>query len=268
MKQGLIISDPNILGAKPIVAGTHLTVEFVLDNLSAGRTAQQLYAKYPQLTPEVIQAAKEFVLDAVRKNSIDTHRIPVRIRHLIVALEPDEIVAQIEKAFGHVVLGNGPSLRQMKIMDNYGCDEQGREISRQEYRNLKSVDETHNWRALTVDDLSKYNYLSHGDAESMRFYIPALMIQTLADHYGGSLFFHLTPPPKDDSLWDYSMMQYSLLDAPQKVAIARFLWHVLDFDDLESYTVKAGETALERYWMQFLESHAAKSAKKRKSQKK
>ncbi len=263
MKQALIVSDPNILGAKPIVAGTRLTVEFVLDNLSAGRTPQQLYAKHPPLTPEVIQATKEFALDAVRQNSIDTYRIPVHIRHLIVALEPDETVAQIEEAFGHVVLGNGPSLRQMSIMDNYGRDDQGREISMQEYRNLKAVDETHNWRALTVDDLNKYNYLSHGDAESVRFYIPALMIQTLADHYGEDVLFRLTPS-------DYHMMQYSLLDAPQKVAIARFLWHLLDFDDLESYTVKAAETALERYWMPFLEppTEQKQPAKKRKVRKK
>lgn len=261
MKQALIVSDPNILSARPIVAGTRITVEFVLDNLSAGRTPQQLVAKYPLLTPEAIQTAKEFAIDAVRKDSIDTYRIPVRIRHLIVALEPNEIVAQIEKSFAQVVLGNGPSLRQMSIMDNYGCDDQGREISRQEYRNLKTVDETHNWTALKLGDLNKYNYLSYADGESLRFYIPALMIQTLADHGCEDVLFRLTPS-------DYHMMQYSLLDAPQKVAIARFLWNILDFDDLESYTVKAAETALERYWMQFLEPKGISPTKKRKTRRK
>ena len=271
MKELLIVSDPNVLGAKPIVAGTRITVAFILDNLAAGRTHDQLRAAHPELTDEVFKAANEFVLEAVRQNNINTYRIPVCIRHLIVALQPNEVVTRIVQAFDNVALGNGPSLRQMRVMDNYGRDEQGREMTRKDYVSLKSVDETTNWAALTVDDLNQYEHLAYADGESFRFYIPALMIEAIAQQGCSDVVYRLTPPKTGDDLWDYHMNQYALLNDPQKAAIARFLWHLLDSYDLKldyGQTGKEAEKALDRYWILFLEPREEKPLPKRKTHRK
>lgn len=52
-----IHSDPEILGGKPVVRGTRLSVEFLLDLVSLGWTQPQILESYPQLTPQALRAA-------------------------------------------------------------------------------------------------------------------------------------------------------------------------------------------------------------------
>lgn len=51
-----IIVDPEILAGKPVVRGTRLAVEFILELLAAGQTEQELISSYPGLTHEDILA--------------------------------------------------------------------------------------------------------------------------------------------------------------------------------------------------------------------
>jgi uncharacterized protein (DUF433 family) len=51
-----IVIDPEILAGKPVVRGTRLAVEFVLELLSAGQSESQILANYPGLTREDILA--------------------------------------------------------------------------------------------------------------------------------------------------------------------------------------------------------------------
>lgn len=51
-----IIVDPEILAGKPIVRGTRLAVEFILELLAAGRTEQEILDDYPGLTRDDILA--------------------------------------------------------------------------------------------------------------------------------------------------------------------------------------------------------------------
>jgi uncharacterized protein (DUF433 family) len=44
---------------KPVVAGTRITVELILEKLAAGETMEQLLEAHPRLTREGIQAALE-----------------------------------------------------------------------------------------------------------------------------------------------------------------------------------------------------------------
>ncbi|MBT9176962.1 MAG: hypothetical protein DDT20_01288 [Firmicutes bacterium] len=39
---------------KPVVAGTRITVELILEKLSAGETAEQILDAHPRLTPEAM----------------------------------------------------------------------------------------------------------------------------------------------------------------------------------------------------------------------
>ena len=66
MDQPLIVSDPAVMMGKPVVAGTRLTVEFILEELAAGTPTEQLLAAHPRLTREAISAALSFATLALR----------------------------------------------------------------------------------------------------------------------------------------------------------------------------------------------------------
>jgi uncharacterized protein (DUF433 family) len=49
---------------KPVVAGTRITVELILEKLGAGETMEQLLETHPGLTREAVLAALAFAADA------------------------------------------------------------------------------------------------------------------------------------------------------------------------------------------------------------
>jgi uncharacterized protein (DUF433 family) len=51
-----IISNPSILVGKPVVAGTRIAVEQILDHLASGWTNEQILENYPRLVGEDILA--------------------------------------------------------------------------------------------------------------------------------------------------------------------------------------------------------------------
>jgi uncharacterized protein (DUF433 family) len=67
---GLIVSDPRVMMGKPVVAGTRITVEHILDELAAGRSVEQLLDSYPRLTRDGISAALAFAAEALRADVI------------------------------------------------------------------------------------------------------------------------------------------------------------------------------------------------------
>lgn len=54
--QTRITLDPDILVGKPIIKGTRLAVEFIIDLLAEGWTTDEILRNYPGLTLEDIQA--------------------------------------------------------------------------------------------------------------------------------------------------------------------------------------------------------------------
>lgn len=61
-----IVSDPPILAGKPVVGGTRITVESILERLAAGETIQEIIEAHPRLTEEGIRAAVGFAAEALR----------------------------------------------------------------------------------------------------------------------------------------------------------------------------------------------------------
>jgi len=51
-----IVVDPEVLAGKPVIRGTRLAVEFVLDLLAAGQSEAEVLASYPGLSHEDILA--------------------------------------------------------------------------------------------------------------------------------------------------------------------------------------------------------------------
>src|SRR5690349_10218509 len=145
MSQRRSAAAPPHVSNLPPVDGTELQVEYVLDNLAAGRNAEELVAQHPSLTLPAIDAAKAHTVRIVREHDHSEFWRSLRIRHLMAALQPHPVVQLISDAFAGVRLGNGPSLRQMEVMDNYGLDEFGQPLTPQEYNRLKHQDVTHNW---------------------------------------------------------------------------------------------------------------------------
>lgn len=66
----LIVSDPTVMMGKPIVVGTRITVELILEKLAAGETVEQILEAHPRLTREAIQAALAFAAEALRADVV------------------------------------------------------------------------------------------------------------------------------------------------------------------------------------------------------
>lgn len=55
-----IRSDPTVMMGKPVINGTRITVELILEKLVAGETVAQILSAHPRLTEEAIRAAGGF----------------------------------------------------------------------------------------------------------------------------------------------------------------------------------------------------------------
>lgn len=64
-----ITSNPAILGGKPVIRGTRLSVEFILNLLARGATNQEILAEYDGLRDEDIQACLLFAAKSLANAS-------------------------------------------------------------------------------------------------------------------------------------------------------------------------------------------------------
>lgn len=64
-----IAYNPEILGGKPHVVGTRLSVEFILELVASGATKNDMLKAYPQLTAETIEESLRYAAQSV-KNEI------------------------------------------------------------------------------------------------------------------------------------------------------------------------------------------------------
>jgi uncharacterized protein (DUF433 family) len=56
----LVHCDPAILGGKPVIRGTRIGVDLLLERLAYGGTEEQIYAAYPHLPEGALQAALSY----------------------------------------------------------------------------------------------------------------------------------------------------------------------------------------------------------------
>jgi uncharacterized protein (DUF433 family) len=63
-----IASDPGILGGKPCIKGTRISVELVLELLASGANRDDILRAYPHLTAEQIGAALEFAARSLKND--------------------------------------------------------------------------------------------------------------------------------------------------------------------------------------------------------
>jgi uncharacterized protein (DUF433 family) len=62
--------NPKVLMGKPVIKGTRISVELILEKLSAGETETQILEAHPQITTENIKAALAFAAQSLKGENI------------------------------------------------------------------------------------------------------------------------------------------------------------------------------------------------------
>jgi uncharacterized protein (DUF433 family) len=65
-----IASNPAILGGKPVIKGTRIAIEFILDLLAHGWSYDEILTNYPNLKREDILAALEYSAHNLRLEEV------------------------------------------------------------------------------------------------------------------------------------------------------------------------------------------------------
>jgi len=61
---------PDVLAGKPLIRGTRLSVEFILDLLGQGWTEEQILEQYPGVTAEAIRACLRYASHALSTEKV------------------------------------------------------------------------------------------------------------------------------------------------------------------------------------------------------
>ena len=66
MNEPLIVSDPKVMMGKPVIAGTRITVDLILEKLGSGESMEAVLEAHPRLTRDAVLAALRFAAQALR----------------------------------------------------------------------------------------------------------------------------------------------------------------------------------------------------------
>ncbi len=68
--QDRIVIDPNVLVGKPVIKGTRISVEFIVDLLGRGWTVEQILKEYDHLSREDIQACLAYAGEVLKSERV------------------------------------------------------------------------------------------------------------------------------------------------------------------------------------------------------
>jgi uncharacterized protein (DUF433 family) len=71
-----ITSNPEVLGGKPCIRGTRISVEFVLELLASGASNEDILRAYPHITAEGLTAAIQYAARALKNDVVWDVKIP------------------------------------------------------------------------------------------------------------------------------------------------------------------------------------------------
>lgn len=99
---------------KPVVVGTRITVELILDKLAAGETVEQILEAHPRLTHEGIQAAMAFAADVLKGDVVyPAAEAPDKKAEIVVSIFKKHF-DELMEAFS-VITPMGIRIRHQKI---------------------------------------------------------------------------------------------------------------------------------------------------------
>lgn len=62
--------DPDILAGKPVIKGTRLAVEFIMELLANGWTPAKILKNYPQLKQQDITAVLKYAAEVMKEEKV------------------------------------------------------------------------------------------------------------------------------------------------------------------------------------------------------
>jgi uncharacterized protein (DUF433 family) len=65
-----IVVDPKVLVGKPLIRGTRLSVEFILDLLANDWTIEQILSEYPQIEREDVMAVLKYAAEMAKEEKV------------------------------------------------------------------------------------------------------------------------------------------------------------------------------------------------------
>ncbi|MBI3036188.1 DUF433 domain-containing protein [Candidatus Woesearchaeota archaeon] len=65
-----IVVDPKVMAGKPVVKGTRIPVDAILQRIAEGMTIDEILRDYPNITRDDIKAALEYSANVVRGEDI------------------------------------------------------------------------------------------------------------------------------------------------------------------------------------------------------
>lgn len=66
----LIVSNPKVMMGKPVIRGTRITVELILEKLASGQSEEQILKAHPHISREAIRAALAFAAEALQASAL------------------------------------------------------------------------------------------------------------------------------------------------------------------------------------------------------
>lgn len=145
----------------------------------------------------------------------------------------EELLTLIRETFHDVLLGEGISLNQALVIDNYGSDE--------EQQAVRSQDEQHDWQKLinTPEIVSLLsNAISFFDERGMLFHIPVcLSLMTLSPESNQTLVHAFGP---------YHFKAHNLLNDKQRQCVNVVLEHVGQVTRASGWSLISVDVL--RYW--------------------
>ena len=67
--QNLICNDPKVLYGKPVISGTRIPVDLVLEKLAHGETFDEILESYPNISKEQIKACLAYATEMLRNET-------------------------------------------------------------------------------------------------------------------------------------------------------------------------------------------------------
>jgi uncharacterized protein (DUF433 family) len=68
--QERIVVNPKVLVGKPVIKGTRISVELILELLAERWTHEQILKSYPQLTEEDIWAVLQYAAETIKEEKV------------------------------------------------------------------------------------------------------------------------------------------------------------------------------------------------------
>lgn len=70
-----IVSNPAILGGKPVIKGTRISVEIILEWMASGASRDEIVARHPHLTAEDVEQALAFAASSFKNDVLLTAEV-------------------------------------------------------------------------------------------------------------------------------------------------------------------------------------------------